>query len=309
MLFSSISFLYYFLPVVLILYFLVPYKFKNLLLLVASLFFYFYGEPIYTLVMVLASFSGYIHGLWIDKQRGKNYNKIPLVSSIVSSIGTLMFFKYTDFFIENFNALFNTDISLLKIALPIGISFYTFQILSYTIDVYRGNAAVQKSFIDFATYVSLFPQLIAGPIVRYTSVEAQLESRIHSWEKTAYGINRFIIGLSKKVILANTLGQLNDILDNLTEKTVSLYWISAISFMLQVYYDFSGYSDMAIGLGKIFGFDFPENFNYPFISKSISEFWKRWHMSLGTWFRDYVYIPMGGKRVNKIKWIRNILVV
>jgi alginate O-acetyltransferase complex protein AlgI len=310
MLFSSISFIYYFLPPILIFYFVVPHKLKNFVLLIASLFFYFYGEPIYSVLMILSSLSGYLHGLWIEKAKSwKKYRKIPLVSSIVIAIGVLLYFKYADFIIENVNWLFCKDISLLRLALPLGISFYTFQILSYTIDVYRGAAKVQKSFLDFTTYVSLFPQLIAGPIVRYTTVEVELKSRTHSWKNCACGINRFIIGLSKKIILANTLGELGRILSENNEKTVLMYWIQAFAFMLQVYFDFSGYSDMAIGLGRIFGFKFLENFNYPYISKSISEFWRRWHISLGTWFRDYVYIPMGGSRVGNIKLIRNIFVV
>ena len=301
MLFSSISFIYYFLPVVLILYFLVPHKQKNFVLLVASLFFYFYGEPVYSALMVLSSLSGYLHGLWIEKAKNwKKYRRIPLISSIVIAIGVLLYFKYADFIIENVNWLFGKDTSLLRLTLPLGISFYTLQILSYTIDVYRGTAQVQRSFLDFSTYVSLFPQLIAGPIVRYTTVEAELNCRTHSWKNCAYGINRFIIGLSKKIILANTLGELGRLLSESNQKTVLMYWILAFAFMLQVYFDFSGYSDMAIGLGRIFGFKFLENFNYPYISTSISEFWRRWHISLGTWFRDYVYIPMGGSRVGKI---------
>jgi len=309
MLFSSISFLYYFLPVVLGLYFIAPGKFKNFILLVASLFFYFYGEPVYSLLMVASIVSGYLHGLWINRARGGRCAKIPLVSSIIVSIGFLVFFKYTDFFIENVNSIFGTNIALLKIIMPIGISFYTFQILSYTIDVYRGEAKVQRNILNFATYVSLFPQLIAGPIVRYTDIEAELAHRTHSFADIAYGINRFIMGLAKKVIIANTLGELGKVFSNANEKTVLFYWINAIAFMLQIYFDFSGYSDMAIGLGRIFGFHFLENFNYPFISKSLAEFWRRWHMSLGTWFRDYVYIPMGGNRVSKPRWIWNISVV
>lgn len=307
--FSSISFLYYFLPVVLALYFLVPPKRKNFILLLASLFFYFYGEPKYFILMIISCISGYVHGLCIYRAKERRYAKIPLISSIVISIGMLVFFKYIDFFIENINWTFDTKISPMRLALPIGISFYTFQVLSYTIDVYRGNAEVQKNFFNFATYVSLFPQLIAGPIVRYSTVEAEMGERKHSFANFAYGINRFIIGLSKKVLIANTLGELGSIFSNTQEKTVLFYWIAVIAFMLQVYFDFSGYSDMAIGLGRIFGFHFLENFNYPFISRSISEFWRRWHISLGTWFRDYVYIPMGGNRVTTVKWIRNIIVV
>ncbi len=309
MLFSSVSFLYYFLPIVLALYFLSPWKLKNNVLLLASLFFYFYGEPIYSVLMIISIVSGYLHGLWINYARRSRYAKIPVISSIIFSIGLLVFLKYTDFFIENVNGIFKTDISPLNIALPIGISFYTFQILSYTIDVYRDEAKVQKNILSFATYVSLFPQLIAGPIVRYTTVEEELNERTHSISDVAYGINRFIIGLSKKVLIANTLGELVEIFNNTGDKSVLFYWVSAIAFMLQIYFDFSAYSDMAIGLGRIFGFHFLENFNYPFISKSISEFWRRWHISLGTWFRDYVYIPMGGNRVSAAKWIRNIIVV
>lgn len=309
MLFSSISFLYYFLPVVLSVYFLVPSKLKNSILLLASLFFYFYGEPIYTVLMIVSSVSGYLHGLWIAGAKEGRYAEIPLISSIIVSLGMLAFFKYTDFFIENINWAFSAGISPLKIMLPIGISFYTFQVLSYTIDVYRGDAKVQKNILSFATYVSLFPQLIAGPIVRYTTIEAELAGRRHSFADIAYGINRFLAGLSKKVLIANALGELGKIFAYTDERTVLLYWLAAIAFMLQIYYDFSGYSDMAIGLGRIFGFHFLENFNYPFISKSLTEFWRRWHMSLGTWFRDYVYIPMGGNRVSRVKWIRNIIVV
>lgn len=309
MLFSSISFLYYFLPIVLGLYFIVPKNLKNIILLISSLFFYFYGEPVYGMLMLTAILMGYLHGLWIEKTKSRHNAKLPLISSITVSISMLLFFKYSDFFIENINHLFSLNISPLNISLPIGISFYTFQILSYTMDVYRNDAKVQKNIFNFACYVSLFPQLIAGPIVRYTTVESELEMRTHSFENTAYGIWRFVIGLSKKVILANSLGELVRVISNSKEPSVIFYWMSACAFTLQIYYDFSGYSDMAIGLGRIFGFHFLENFNYPYISKSITEFWRRWHISLGSWFRDYVYIPMGGNRVGKLKWIRNIIVV
>lgn len=309
MLFSTISFIYYFLAAVLLIYFIVPFKFKNLVLLLASLFFYFYGEPIYTILMLATTLSSYIHGLLIDKFRGKVWSKVFLWSSVITSVGVLGFFKYSDFFISNVNSIFKSDIGLLGIALPIGISFYTFQTLSYTIDVYRGEAKVQKNFIRLATYVSLFPQLIAGPIVRYTTVEAELSERKHSFENFSYGATRFIIGLSKKVLIADTLGTLARTLYALENPSVVSYWVYAIAISLQLYFDFSGYSDMAIGLGRIFGFHFLENFNYPFISKSIAEFWRRWHMSLGTWFRDYVYIPLGGNRVPKLRWLFNTLVV
>lgn len=309
MLFSSISFLYYFLVAVLVIYFCVPFKFKNLVLLIASLFFYFYGEPTYTLLMLATTFSSYIHGLLIGKFRGTKWSKVFLWSSVITGIAALGFFKYSDFFISNANALFKSDFALLGVTLPIGISFYTFQTLSYTIDVYRGEAKAQKSFIRLATYVALFPQLIAGPIVRYTTVEDELSNRKHSFENFSYGVNRFVIGLSKKVLIADALGNLSRSLQASDDKSVMLYWLYAIAISLQLYFDFSGYSDMAIGLGRIFGFHFLENFNYPYISKSIAEFWRRWHMSLGTWFRDYVYIPLGGNRVSKRRWFFNILVV
>jgi len=309
MLFSRVIFLYYFLPCVLLLYFISPKQIKNLVLLSASMFFYWWGEPKYTILMVSTILLGYIHGILIDKFRGKTASTVFLVSSLTASIALLGFFKYADFFVKNTNAALGSSIPLLKLALPIGISFYTFQTLSYTIDVYRGNARVQKNLINLATYVVLFPQLIAGPIVRYTTVEEELNSRTHSFENFAYGVNRFVIGLAKKVLLANALGELCEIFRDSNEKSVLFFWVYAIAFSLQIYFDFSGYSDMAIGLGRIFGFHFLENFNYPYISKSIIEFWRRWHMSLSTWFRDYVYIPMGGNRVKKSRWFFNIIVV
>ena len=324
MLFSSISFLFYFLVGVLAIYFILPFKFKifkkkngeyyyfeakNFVLLIASLFFYFYGEPIYTILMVATILVNYIAGLLVDKFRGTVWSKVALWGSVIVSLGSLGFFKYSDFFISNINSIANGNIPLLKLALPIGISFYTFQILSYTIDVYRGEAKVQKSFIRLATYVSLFPQLIAGPIVRYTTVEEELSERKHSFSNFSTGVTRFVIGLSKKVLIADTLGGLARTLMGLEEKSVVMYWVYAIAISFQLYFDFSGYSDMAIGLGRIFGFKFLENFNYPFISKSVAEFWRRWHMSLGTWFRDYVYIPLGGNRVSKYRWIFNTLAV
>ena len=307
MLFSSISFLYYFLPCVLIIYFVTPTKFKNSILLLSSLLFYFYGEPIYIFLMLGAILSAYIHGILIDKY--KNYKKIFLISSIILSLGMLGLFKYSDFFITNLNNIFQSKIGLLNLTMPIGISFYTFQILSYVYDVYKGKVKVQKNIIKLATYVALFPQLIAGPIVRYSDIEKELSNRKHTFEKISLGIRRFIIGISKKVLIANQLGELCQVFLQTDEKSIVFYWIYAISFSLQIYFDFSAYSDMAIGLGKIFGFEFLENFNYPYISKSITEFWRRWHISLGTWFKDYVYIPLGGNRVGKIKLIRNILIV
>ncbi len=307
MVFSSISFLYYFLPCVLVIYFVTPTKYKNVILLLSSLLFYFYGEPVYILVMILSILSAYIHGILMNKYKSKK--KIFLTTSVIISLSTLILFKYSDFLISNINNIFNSKLALLNLALPIGISFYTFQILSYLIDVYNEKVPAQKNFIKLATYISLFPQLVAGPIVRYIDIEKELNSRTHNFEKFSIGVERFVIGLSKKVLIANNLGKLCEIFLQSNEKSIAFYWIYAIAFCLQIYFDFSAYSDMAIGLGKMFGFNFLENFNYPYISKSITEFWRRWHISLGTWFKDYVYIPLGGNRVGKLKLIRNILVV
>lgn len=307
MLFSSIPFLYYFLPCVLILYFAVPARTKNLILLLASLVFYAWGEPRLVLLMLITITVGYILGVLTEDH--PKHKKIFLILAIVLSLGALGYFKYADFFIGNFNAVTGLSIPLLKVALPIGISFYTFQILSYNIDVYRGEVPAQRDPLKLATYITMFPQLIAGPIVRYKDVAVQLEDRKYSVDKAALGVRRFVIGLSKKVLLANVMGELCEIFRQSDEKSVLFYWMYAIAFSLQIYFDFSGYSDMAIGLGKLFGFDFMENFNYPYISKSITEFWRRWHMSLGTWFRDYVYIPLGGSRVKAGRHISNILFV
>jgi len=309
MLFSSIPFLFYFLPIVMLLYFLVPFKLKNAVLLLASLVFYAWGEPKYVVLMVFSILLFFFCGLAIGKARTKKWQKIWLTVSVVCSLTLLGVFKYADFFIESFNAATGLSLPLLRLALPIGISFYTFQCLSYTIDVYRGTAQVQKNAISFGAYVSLFPQLIAGPIVRYVDVARELDSRTHSWEKIALGLRRFLVGLGKKILIANTLGELTNIFRASDEKSVLFYWIYAIAFALHIYFDFSGYSDMAIGLGKVFGFHFIENFNYPYLSKSVAEFWRRWHMSLGSWFRDYVYIPLGGNRVSKGRWVFNTLVV
>ncbi len=309
MLFSSINFLYCFLPVVLILYYIAPGILKNTVLLAASLFFYAWGEPVYVFLMVISVALGYIFGLLLEKYRETKAAKPLLFVSVAINLGFLGYFKYADFFIENFNAATGLSVSLLNIALPIGISFYTFQLISYLIDVYRGDVPSQKNPINLAAYISMFPQLIAGPIVRYSDIEKQLRHRTIDFEKIADGITRFAIGLGKKVLLANQLGEFVDIFRETDEKSILFYWLYAFSYAMHIYFDFSGYSDMAIGLGKMLGFEFCENFNYPFISSSISEFWRRWHMSLGSWFRDYVYIPLGGNRVSKPKWIFNILVV
>ena len=307
MLFNSISFLYYFLPALIIIYFITPKKYKNIILLIASLLFYLYGEPKYVFLMIAEIIIAYIGAILINKY--KNQSKNILTTTLIIHIFLLIIFKYTDFIIQTINDISNANIKLLNIALPIGISFYTFQIISYLIDVYNGKVKVQKNIINLATYVSLFPQLIAGPIVRYQTVEKELDDRVHSFKNFAYGIRRFSIGLAKKVLIANALGELCTKAFALNETTVIFYWTFGISYMLQLYFDFSAYSDMAIGLGRIFGFNFPENFNYPYISKSITEFWRRWHISLSTWFKDYVYIPLGGNRDGKYKQIRNILIV
>lgn len=305
MLFTSISFLYYFLPTIIILYFITPKKYRNYILLIFSIIFYMYGEPKYVILMLVEILVAYFGALLIDKYKSK---EIFLITIIIH-IGLLCVFKYTDLFIGTINSIFKTNISFLNIALPIGISFYTFQILSYVIDVYRGKVKVQKNILKLATYVSLFPQLIAGPIVRYETICDELDNRDETIEKFSLGVRRFIIGLAKKVLIANMLGELCTKFSLVDERSVLFYWIFAISYMLQVYFDFSAYSDMAIGLGKMFGFTFLENFNYPFISKSITEFWRRWHISLSSWFKDYVYIPLGGSRKGTLKLVRNVLIV
>ena len=307
MVFSSITFLFYFLPITLALYYILPKICRNFVLLVASLIFYAYGEPTYVLIMILSITFSYIYGLLIDRFR--KYSKIFLVLSIFTSIGLLIYFKYTNFIIENINLWLSNKVDFINVVLPIGISFYTFQMLTYIIDLYKGNVKVQKNIFKLGLYITLFPQLIAGPIVRYETIEAQLENREHSLEKFALGVRRFVIGLGKKVLIANLLGELVEVFLQSNDKSVLFYWIYGVAVTLQIYFDFSGYSDMAIGLGKMFGFDFLENFNYPYIAKSITDFWRRWHISLSSFFRDYVYIPLGGNRVSKFKWLRNILIV
>ena len=293
MLFSSIPFLYYFLPLVLIIYFAAPKSWRNGILLLSSLIFYGWGEPKYLILMVASIVAFYGFGLAIEHGKRK---KFWLTLSVVTGVALLGVFKYVGFFTGG----------LISLALPIGISFYLFQCMSYGVDVYRGTVPAQRNLISFGAYVSMFPQLIAGPIVRYADIAPQLDDRKTTWEDVAYGIRRFLLGLGKKVLLANQLGLLTEIYRNSGEKSVLFAWIYAIAFSLQIYFDFSGYSDMAIGLGRILGFRFLENFHYPYLSSSITEFWRRWHMSLGSWFRDYVYIPLGGNRKHQL---RNILVV
>lgn len=310
MVFSSIPFLFYFLPATLFCYAIAPKCLKNAVLLIFSILFYWYGEPKFLPFLLVSVAQGYLLGLLIEKFRDKKAlkNSLTAISCLISA-GLLIYCKYADFFIYNFNALTGLSVKLLGIALPIGISFYTFQILSYTVDVSRGTVKAQKNPINLAAYVAMFPQLIAGPIVRYSDIEKQLSDRTHTLEKTASGVRRFIIGLAKKVLIANQLGELVSLYKASSDRSVLFVWVYAVAYAVHIYFDFSGYSDMAIGLGKIFGFDFPENFNYPFISKSATEFWRRWHMTLGSWFRDYIYIPMGGNRVSKPRWYLNIFTV
>lgn len=303
MIFSSVLFIYYFLPLLLLVYFIVPSKFKNLVLLIFSLIFYFLGEPRYVIILLLSCILNYIFGKLVYK--GKR-PKLYLVLAILYNVGQLVYFKYTDFFISNINKVLGLNIPLLYIAMPIGISFFTFQTIAYVIDVYNKKHKPSDSLINFMTYVSLFPQLIAGPIVRYSDVQDELKKRVNNFDNFGNGIKRFIIGLSKKVLLANVLGEFAK---NLITDSVLSSWLKPICYTLQIYFDFSGYSDMAIGLGLMFGFHFLENFNYPLIAKSITDFWRRWHISLSSFFKDYVYIPLGGNKVSKIKWIRNILIV
>ena len=309
MLFSSIPFLYYFLPVVLLAHTVAPRKLKNAVLLLSSLFFYGWGEPKYLALMVATILSFYSCGLAIERAKTRTRKTFWLTVSVIIGIALLTVFKYADFFLQSFAAVTGLSIPLLRLALPIGISFYTFQCMSYSVDVYRGNVPAQRNPISFGAYVALFPQLIAGPIVRYVDVARELENRKTTFEDASYGARRFLVGLSKKIILANQLGQLTELFRASNEKSVLFHWMYAVAFMLHIYFDFSGYSDMAIGLGRLLGFHFIENFDYPYLSKSVTEFWRRWHMSLGSWFRDYVYIPMGGNRVSKGRWVFNILTV
>lgn len=303
MLFSSITFIYYFLPLLLIIYFIVPTKYKNLTLLIFSLLFYFLGEPKYIVILLLSCIINYYLSKLIVST---NKPKLFLVIAILYNVIQLLIFKYTDFFIDNVNNILNLNMPFMYIIMPIGISFFTFQALGYVIDVYRKKHKPAKSLIDFMTYISLFPQLVAGPIVRYIDIEKELYNRETTFSKFAEGIKRFTIGLSKKVLIANVLGEFAK---SIITETVLSSWLKPIAYTLQIYFDFSGYSDMAIGLGLMFGFRFLENFNYPLIANSITDFWRRWHISLSSWFRDYIYIPLGGNRVNKLKWFRNIFAV
>ncbi|MCL2170413.1 MAG: MBOAT family protein [Defluviitaleaceae bacterium] len=314
MIFSSITFLYFFLPIAILLYFVTPMpsgsaKYRNMVLLALSLFFYAWGEPVFIIILILQCVTSWALALLIDKYRGKPASKVVLIISMTIDLGVLALFKYADFIFTNINSWFNAEIGLLGLILPIGISFYTFQILSYTIDLYRGKIKVNKSLLDFATYVTIFPPLLAGPIVRYADIEDSLAKRKHSLEDIAIGARRFVIGLGKKVLIADQLGVLISHYQASSENTVLFTWLYLVAFVLKLYFDFSGYSDMAIGLGRIFGFRFMENFNYPHISKSMAEFWTRWHISLVTWFRDYVYFPLGGNRVKIPRFVFNLVLL
>lgn len=312
MVFSSIVFLFTFLPITLILYYISPRKMKNIVLLLISLIFYAWGEPVYVFLMMFTTVFDYLIGLLINKyRRNKIKSKRIFIFAVLVNLGILGFFKYYGFVIENINSVFSLNIGYNQLPLPIGISFYTFQTLSYVIDVYLDKVKVQKSLISFGLYVTMFPQLVAGPIVRYTDIDYQLKHRTHSMNKFGEGVDRFIQGLSKKVLIANNIGMIFTSIQQYDASEISVLtaWLAIAAYTLQLYFDFSGYSDMAIGLGKMLGFDFIENFNYPYISKSVTEFWRRWHISLGSWFREYVYIPLGGNRCSTIFQLRNLCIV
>ncbi len=311
MVFSSILFLFRFLPFFMICYFAAPGRVKNFVLFLGSLIFYAWGEPVYVVLMLFSAVSDYIHGRLIDTRRGTRAAKWLLASSLIINLLLLGFFKYADFLIQSVNAVTGAAIPLLKLGLPIGISFYTFQTMSYTIDVYRGEAKAQKNLLDFALFVTMFPQLIAGPIVKYRQIEGSLHVRRADIRDISYGVKRFVLGLAKKVLLANNVGLLWNAVKGMDYTAVSVLtaWLGILAFALQIYFDFSGYSDMAIGLGSVMGFSFPENFNYPYISASVTEFWRRWHISLSSWFKEYVYIPLGGSRRGLPRRIINLLIV
>ena len=314
MVFSTPVFLFGFLVLTLLIYYLVPRRFRNLVLFASSLFFYFWGEPTYFYIMLISTAVDYTHGLLVERCKKKGNlrgAKLAVASSMVLNLGLLFFFKYWDFIAGSLQSIGITFMPVLDIHLPIGISFYTFQTMSYTVDVYRGDARAQRSILNFGTFVTLFPQLIAGPIIKYKDLGDQIDERTCSADRFARGVVMFLIGLAKKLLLANSVGQLWDryLATAPSELTVAGAWLGAIAYAFQIYFDFSGYSDMAVGLGHMLGFDFLPNFNYPYISKSITEFWRRWHISLSTWFREYLYIPLGGNRCSKVKWIRNIFLV
>ncbi len=312
MLFSSLLFIFQFLPIFFIAYYLVPVRFRNLLLFLASLFFYAWGEPRYVILILISILINYIAGRLIEYFDKKGRIRVTiLILAIIYNIGTLMFFKYSNFIIENINYIFNSDISFLDIALPLGISFYTFQIMSYTIDVYRRDTKAEKSYINLGAYLCMFPQLIAGPIVVYTQVSEKLNKRSYHLKDIEDGLKTFVLGLGSKVLIANNVGALWNEMSQIGYSNLSmpLAWLGLLAFTLQIYFDFNGYSLMAIGLGKMLGFDFPQNFNFPYISRSITEYWKRWHITLSTWFKEYLYIPLGGNRKGKLRTYINMFIV
>ena len=312
MIFSSTLFLFIFLPVTLLLYYIIPKRYltaKNILLLFASLLFYGWGEPIFIFVMIVSICANHVFGYMIDKvKENKSHKRIALIIAVVFNVGLLGYYKYFNFFTDNINWIFKTNFTS-NIALPIGISFYTFQIMSYVLDVYFGNVEPQEKLWNLALYISFFPQLIAGPIVRYIDIAAQLENRKHNIDNIAAGVQRFIIGLSKKILIANQVSVFADRAFNTSSPTSAMAWVGIICYALQIYFDFSGYSDMAIGMGKMFGFEFLENFDYPYISSTVQVFWRRWHISLSSWFKDYLYIPLGGNRKGALRTYINLLIV
>lgn len=309
MVFSSLNFLFIFLPITLILYYIVPFKIKNFVLLIASIIFYAWGEPVYVVLMMLNICFNYVAGRNLVALRDEKSRKMQLVVAVVVNLLLLGFFKYAGFLVGTINGIFGASIKWAGLPLPVGISFYTFQALSYVIDVYRRKVGVQKNIIDFGAYITMFPQLIAGPIVRYEHIERQLKQRKISLLKAGAGMERFLYGLGKKVLLANNLGLLYTVIQTAGERSFLTAWLGAIAYTMQIYFDFSGYSDMAIGLGRMLGFEFMENFDHPYLAVSVTEFWRKWHISLGSWFREYVYIPMGGNRVNAGRHILNLLIV
>ncbi len=312
MVFSSLAFIFVFLPILLLVYCISPYKYKNIILLTFSIIFYTLGEPRYILLIIISMLINYILSILIyNNKENKDKKNLLLFTTILLNIAVMIFFKYYSFIIDNFNIIFNSNLKVIEIPLPLGISFYTFQLISYIVDVYKGKLTPQKNLVKFSLYLLMFPQLVAGPIVKYSDIEKQIDYRKINIIKFGQGVERFISGLAKKVIIANNLGLIWDEIKLVNIESLSLFsaWIGIIAFTLQIYFDFSGYSDMAIGLGKMFGFDFLENFNYPYISKSITEFWRRWHISLGSWFKEYLYIPLGGNKRGKLIQFRNIIIV
>lgn len=310
MIFSSLIFIFFFLPLFFLIYYLVPNKFKNIIILIFSLIFYSWGEPIYILLLLFSSVVDYTNGFFINKyQKDTKKKRFFLILSIIINISLLVVFKYSGFLLANLNNL-GLNINSIDLPLPLGISFFTFQTMSYSIDVYRGNIKYEKNFINFMTYVSMFPQLVAGPIVRYSDISKELKKRKVTFDDFSNGIFKFLTGLFKKVLIANTMGLVFQMITNdFSHISIATAWLGSLSFAFQIYFDFSGYSDMAVGLGRMMGFSYPDNFNYPYIADSITDFWRRWHITLSVWFRDYVYIPLGGNRCSKLRQIFNMFVV